>query len=304
MDLSRKERRLEAIEEQGLWPFISRRIYRHYSGSHHAWQSRHHRKGLSVFEPLELLPLHALIGRGLWMPKDLNWWIGVIFAFGSALFVAGSVRVIESSLGRLEFPDPDLIQSLDPNLIFFAGSIPFTAAAYLQLFQAANAGDPAASDRLAPKHRAVFGWKPGEIGWLSCALQFLGTLLFNANTFDALLPELGRLQQNLAVWAPDFVGSMLFLASGYLAFGETCHTYWAWKPQSLSWWITFTNLLGCIAFMISAFFAFVPKEAPPFNAALVSLFFTLLGAFGFLAGSLLMLAEASDAASHGSASAP
>jgi hypothetical protein len=56
--------------------------------------------------------------------------------------------------------------------------------------------------------------------------------------------------------------------------------------------------------MISAFFAFVPKEAPPFNAALVSLFFTLFGAFGFLAGSLLMLAEASDAASHGSPSAP
>ena len=54
--------------------------------------------------------------------------------------------------------------------------------------------------------------------------------------------------------------------------------------------------------MISAFFAFVPKEASPFNAALVSLFFTLLGAFGFLVGSILMLAEASDAASHGPAS--
>ena len=303
MDLSRKERWLEAIEEQGLWPFISRRIYRHYNGSHHAWQSRHHRKGLSVFEPLEVLPLHVLIRFGLWLPKDLNWWIGVIFAFGSALFVAGSVRAIGTSLGRLQSPDPNLIQSLDPNLIFFAGSIPFTAAAYLQLFQAANAGDPAESDRPAPKHRAVFGWKPREIGWLSCALQFLGTMLFNINTFDALLPGLGWLQQDLAVWVPDFVGSILFLASGYLAFGETCHTYWAWKPRSLSWWITFTNLLGCVAFMMSAFFAFVPKEAFHFNAALISVLFTLLGAVGFLAGSLLMLPEASDAPSHGSPSA-
>src|SRR6516164_1161011 len=153
MDLSRQERWLEAIEEQGLWPFVSRRIYRHYSGSHHAWQSRHHRKGLSVFEPLELLPLHVLIRRGVWMPKDLNWWIGVIFAFGSALFAAGSVQAIGASLGRLQSPDPNLIQSLDPNLIFFASSIPFTAAAYLQLFQAANADDPAGSDRLTPKHR-------------------------------------------------------------------------------------------------------------------------------------------------------
>ena len=51
---------MEAIEEQGLWPFVSRRIYRHYNGTHHAWQSRHHRKGLSMFEPLELLLSHLL----------------------------------------------------------------------------------------------------------------------------------------------------------------------------------------------------------------------------------------------------
>jgi hypothetical protein len=50
--------------------------------------------------------------------------------------------------------------------------------------------------------------------------------------------------------------------------------------------------------MISTFFAFVSKEAFHFDAALISVFFTLLGAFGFLAGSLLMLPEASDAASH------
>jgi hypothetical protein len=59
---------------------------------------------MSVSEPLELLPLHLLIGRGLWMPKDLNWWIGLIFAFGSALFVAGSVRVIGNSLGVSSSP--------------------------------------------------------------------------------------------------------------------------------------------------------------------------------------------------------
>ena len=104
------------------------------------------------------------------MPKDLNWWIAVIFAFGSALFAAGSVQAIGASLGRLQSPDPNLIRSLDPNLIFFAGSIPFTTAAYLQLFQAANAGDPAEPDRPVPKPRAVFGWKQLEIGWLSCAL--------------------------------------------------------------------------------------------------------------------------------------
>ena len=293
MDLRRKQRWLETIEEKGLWPFISRRIYRRHDGSHHVWQSRHHRKGLSVFEPLELLPLHVLVQLGLWLPKNLNWWIGLVFAFGSALFAAGSALALGNNI--------PLFQRLNPNPIFFAGSIPFTTAAYLQLFQAANAGNSDEPERPGSKQRAFFGWKPREIGWLSCALQFLGTLLFNANTFNAMLPGLPWWQQDLAVWVPDFLGSILFLISGYLAFGETCHSYWQWKPESLSWWITFTNLLGCVAFMISAFFAFVPKKASPFDAAQISVLFTLLGAFGFLAGSLLMLPEASDAVSHGSA---
>ena len=32
-------------------------------------------------------------------------------------------------------------------------------------------------------------------------------------------------EQELVVWAPNIVGSTLFLASGYLAFVETCHGY-------------------------------------------------------------------------------
>ena len=35
-------------------------------------------------------------------------------------------------------------------------------------------------------------------------MQFLGTPLFNANTFDAMLPELGWLQQDLAVLSKFF----------------------------------------------------------------------------------------------------
>jgi hypothetical protein len=106
-----------------------------------------------------------------------------------------------------------------------------------------------------------------------------------------MLPGLDWLQQDRAVWLPDFVGSILFLVSGYLAFIETCHAHWAWNPRSLSWWITFANLLGCVAFMISAVFAFVPQHSPTFDAAALSVAFTLVGAIGFLVGSLLMLPE-------------
>ncbi|MDJ0573594.1 MAG: hypothetical protein QNJ65_00325 [Xenococcaceae cyanobacterium MO_234.B1] len=119
----------------------------------------------------------------------------------------------------------------------------------------------------------------------------MGTVLFNVNTFDAMLPNLGWLQQDLLIWTPNVFGSILFLISGYLAFIETCHLHWAWKPASISWWVTFVNLLGCVGFMLSAVFAFVPPRVPSFDAVTISVTFTLIGAIGFLIGSLLMLPE-------------
>ena len=270
------------VESAGPWPFITRRIYRLPDRSHLVWRSRLHRKGLHRARGAEAQTLL----RCLWMPQRLNWWIGVVFALGSALFMFGSVLSLAPELAQAWAFDPQEI-----NLVFFAGSIPFTTAAYLQLFQSANAGVfPPHGGSESPR-RVLFGWRPHDIGWLSCALQFPGTLLFNANTFDALLPNLDWLQQDLAIWVPDVAGSVLFLASGYLAFVETCHAHFAWRPQDISWWVTFANLLGCVAFMVSAVFAFVPSQAPGFDAAGLAVMFTLMGGTGFLIGSLLMLPE-------------
>ena len=107
-------------------------------------------------------PLHILFRLGLWLPVELNWWIGVIFALGSALFALGSLLVLFPAL---------VPGGLSSNPVFFAGSIPFTIAAYLQLFQAANAPDPATLEK--PRRVALVGWKPREIGWLSCAALLL-----------------------------------------------------------------------------------------------------------------------------------
>ena len=226
------------------------------------------------------------------MPRQLNWWIGVLFAIGSLLFALASV------LGL--WPQLAVVLALDSvgiNAVFFAGSIPFTIAAYLQLFQAANAGGFPRADA-GPRQRPILlGWRIRDIGWMSCALQFAGTLLFNVNTFDAMLPGLDWRQQDLDIWAPDFNGSMLFLAAGYLAFIETCHTYWAWRPNNISWWVTFINLLGCVAFMMSAVFAFVLPGSPYIEAVTVSVAFTLLGAVGFFVGSVLTLPESYNSGS-------
>ncbi len=225
--------------------------------------------------------------RCLWMPRKLNWWIGSIFAVGSLLFALASVLSLAPHLAA-----GWSISSSGINAIFFAGSIPFTMAAYLQLFQAANAGEFPRNPLNAPRRLVLFGWRPRDIGWLSCALQFIGTILFNFNTFDAMIPSLTWFQRDLLIWAPNIAGSILFLASGYLGFIETCHAHWAWKPKSISWWVVFTNLLGCVGFMVSAVFAiFLPGPANV-EAVTISILFTLFGAIGFLVGSLLMLPEA------------
>ncbi len=224
--------------------------------------------------------------RCLWMPEQLNWWIGIGFSLGALLFMLGSILVLIPSISRGWSPGTN-----SANIVFFVGSIPFTIAAYLQLFQAANAGIFAIKSTSTSKQRVIFGWHPHQIGWLSCALQFIGTLLFNINTFDGMLPQMDWLQQDLAIWAPDLVGSILFLASGYLAFVETCHAYWSWNPASLSWWVTYISFLGCVAFMISALFSYVPISGLGSDAATISVVFTLIGGVCFFVGALLMLPE-------------
>jgi hypothetical protein len=277
---------VELVESMGPWPFITRRVYRNLNHSLVVWRSRHHRKGLPFQKTGKLLSVGMELRRCLWMPQEMNWWIGIVFAAGSVLFLLGSVFSLVPDLARMLS-----INSASISRIFFIGSIPFTTAAYLQLFQAANAEDFVLRRKQLQEQVRWFGWRPSDIGWLSCALQFIGTLLFNVNTFNAMLPDLSWYKQDLAIWTPDLVGSTLFLISGYLAFIETCHRHWAWQPDRISWWVTFTNLLGCVGFMNSALFGVVLTQLASSALGPVSLLFTLAGALGFLIGSLLMLPE-------------
>jgi hypothetical protein len=281
----------QILEATGPGPFITRRVYRLRDRRQRIWQAREHRKKLARAGAIKLLGFSKLIVLCLWNPRQLNWWIGLIFALGAALFMLGSLLFLAPELARDWSLDANAI-----NAIFFAGSIPFTTAAYLQLFQAANAGEFSFGETVSARPTIFFGWQPKNIGWLSCVLQFAGTLLFNLNTFDAMHPGLNWLQEDMAVWVPNFLGSVLFLASGHLAFAEAGHSFLSWDPGGISWWVTFVNLLGCLAFMISAVFAFVPPTPFSFEAGMVSVFFTAIGAAGFLIGSLLMLPETAASA--------
>jgi hypothetical protein len=262
--------------------FVTRIVTQGEDGLQKVLTARHHRKGLRR----EVSIAERLVLATLWQPGRLNWWIASIFALGSSLFAIGSIMYLS----------PDIAQSWsvtsqDIAVLYFSGSIPFTTAAYLQLYQAANAPEWEATPSPRSSRTSWLGWRPNNIGWVSSVLQFAGTLLFNINTFNGMHSGMNWAQEDLTVWIPDIVGSVLFLASGYLAFLESNHKIFTWTPATLSWWITSANFLGCIAFIISAVYAFVSPTASGFGNATVAVTFTLMGAIGFLAGSLLMLAE-------------
>jgi len=279
---------LDCIESVGPWPFITRRIYKDLKGEKFIWYSRNHRKrlGPSPFSKEVGIIKKTLIC--LWNPSQLNWWIAIIFAIGSLCFATASFLSLNPDLLKLLY-----LSNKEVNSIFFLGSIPFTIASYLQLYQSANTEPLPNDDRLSSKTLIFFGWRPNDIGWLSCMLQFIGTLMFNLSTFEAMDTSMTWVKQDILSWTPDLVGSILFLLSGYLAFIETCHAHFAFHPKDISWWITLSNLFGCLGFIISSGFGVVLPESHIFILDL-SYLFTLIGASGFFLGSALMLPEAAS----------
>ncbi|WP_121067499.1 hypothetical protein [Chachezhania antarctica] len=261
----------QGLTERGVGPFVTFRSYLHQGRLVH-WRARQHRKGLLQ---------HPDQVAAFWQKPAYNWWTGLSFSIGSLLFMLGATLSLT----------PNPLSAVQIAIIFFMGSIPFTIAGFLQNFQAANAGDFSSSSPARPDRISIVGWETNSLGWISTFAQFLGTIAFNFNTFDAIDPVSGWYQQDLTIWLPGFIGSVLFLVSGYLAFMETSHGYWSWKPGDLDWKIVFINLLGCIFFMIAGIVSFIPKGTDPewlINLANVHLW---LGAFCFLTGALLMMRE-------------
>ncbi len=249
-------------------PFITRETYRLEDGSRRRWSSRRHRKGHE----------HLTQRTILWQPRALGWWIAVLFAVGSFLFALGVVPSYATWVG----PVPDA-------WTFFVGSLFFTSAAYLQFVQAINAPpDPGATERMRFR---LFAWEPHRIDLWACGIQSLGTLWFNWSTFAATRSALDAEQAHKMIWRPDMLGSIAFIVASWLAWAEVCHGWFAWRPRDVSWWIVAANLGGSIAFLISAFAAYVdPATGTVWRLPLANVG-TFVGAVGFLVGAALLIPE-------------
>ncbi|KAA0105166.1 hypothetical protein [Mycolicibacterium sp. P1-5] len=178
-----------------------------------------------------------------------------LFAVGSAFFAAATVPGFSAVAGAGA-----------ANWLCFVGSWFFTAAAGMQLMLA----------------------KPSsKLEWLSAAIQFAGTVLFNISTGAAVLAHATGVRRHY-VWAPDAMGSIAFLVSAALGVVAATIAIGLIVLGSRDWQAEWINMIGSIAFGVSAIGAFVRRTGITEDELLANLG-TFLGALCFLAAALLVL---------------
>jgi hypothetical protein len=250
------------VERARVGPFVTAESLELPDGTLHRWQSRRQRKHVQGHVEHTWLALSAL-----------GWWIGVLFAIGSACFALGALPVYADAVGA----------HVD-DVTFFIGSIFFTTASALQLLQVVLA---------APRPSRPGKRRPIEldsIDWWAGAIQLVGTVFFNVSTFHAISASGDASAVNHAVWRPDALGSICFLVASALCWLEACDGWWAWRTRNYAWWICALNLVGSIAFGVSAIAAKTLSSGDLRSLALTNLG-TFVGAICFLAGGILLLPE-------------
>jgi hypothetical protein len=256
--------------EGGVGPFVTFVDHVRPDGVIAHWESRRHRKHLQGA---------SAVGSTWWAPGARGWWIAVLFAVGSLLFVLGAVPGYASAVGTRW-----------DAVTFFAGSLFFTSAGFLTYREAVDAGPKAPG----AARRRFFVFQPGRIDWWATAVQLAGTLYFNVSTGNAIRVDLAAQTANQHVWRPDAVGSICFLVASALAWFEVCHGWAAWRPRAWSWWITLSNLIGSLAFGVSAVAGYINPATGQLHNAERSNLGTLVGAVCFFIGALLLLPERTE----------
>ena len=266
------------LSARGPGGFVTGVTYRQPSGATVDWESRPHRKHAAPTKATrDTKP------ATWWVPTAIGWWIGVLFMVGSACFALGSLP------GYL-----DAVGSTADGVTYFVGSIFFTSAALLQYIEVVNTSR--AADGVPNSRRRYFTPEPHRIDWWAGAVQLVGTLFFNMSTFFALASNASTAQIDRYVWRPDALGSICFLVASQLAFAEVGHAWISWRPKVLSWWITALNMLGSIAFGVSAVTAYVVPDSGTLKNAQLANLGTFVGAICFFVGALLLLPERTQTA--------
>lgn len=212
-----------------------------------------------------------------WERHRLGWRTTVLFMIGSFLFAVGSFP-----------PYSQLVDGRIVGITFVIGSLFFTAGGYSGFLQVINDG------RQSGERLQLWAWGPRSKLWWAAFIQLIGTLLFNANTVDAMIETFTVEQTNRLVWGPDFVGCIAFLAASHLYWVSYCGGLWRTKPDDPDWWSSLLNYTGSIFFMASALASFtLETTGETVNTAIVNSG-TFVGALCFMFGAYLLLPARSE----------
>jgi hypothetical protein len=273
------------VDWHRVGPFTTSMVLQRPDGEEVVFTAWRHRKGHGLVAAEAVDRVRAV---EWWAPQRRGWWIAILFMVGSLCFALGSLPPIAAALGQTV------------TWVFFIGSTFFTSAAYLQYFEASNDGDDV---RGSARTRRPLGIRLGSLGWLAATTQLAGTLWFNLTTFAGTRETLTVAQQEALVWAPDAIGSTLFLVASAFAVLEVRDGFDHGRRPSLETAIAWINMVGSIAFGISAIAAFIdPTNGELLNVAAANAF-TFLGAVLFFSGALMLLPDMGRSAQEETASA-
>jgi hypothetical protein len=203
------------------------------------------------------------------------------FILGGALFALGAL------LAQL-----DVGSAWDVDVVYLVGGVFFSVGGYVSVLQASNTPTDIDQDgSLSSARWSWFRFEPRNIGWLSAAVLFIGTLFFGVSLVSAFAEGLTARQSNGWIWVPDIVGCVCFLVSGHLALVEVGHGR-IWRVvNDLGWWIVGANQLGSILFFLAGLAAFTrPATSTALNLGMVD-WGTFAGAACFVVGGVLQLFE-------------
>lgn len=236
-----------------------------------------------VFKDELLLFTSRGLRKSLHQPQTISLWIAILFMVGASLFAFASLLSIYPSFS---FSNNSI------NLTYFIGSIFFTSAAYLQYLESINSDITNKRHVIADKTAYLwFRFRPHNLGYISSLTQFIGTLFFNLNTFDTILNPANINTNNLLVWGPNILGSILFLVSAFFAWLEIFHDEHIKRFRSYTWWIIWVTILGSVFFLISSFYTFHFASGDNAFFDKIAIWTTLLGAVCFFIAALLLRFE-------------
>lgn len=270
----------EEIQRRSIGPFVTSLVLRGPDGREVEYSAWRHRKGYGFIDPRGATGVPRV---AWWAPRRRDWWIAVLFMLGSACFALGSLPPAAAALGSMAA------------WVFFIGSIFFTSAAYLQFYEASNEGEDL-EDR--GRTQRLVGIRSRSIGWWAAATQLVGTLAFNLSTF-AGTRDLTTQQGERLIWAPDVVGSILFLLASALVIVETHDRLRGILFRSLESRIAGLNMLGSVAFGVSAVGAFIVPSTGELLSLPVANLFTFIGAVCFFVGAALLIPAMAPASEAG-----